>query len=946
MAYTLPQVLVFQEFTVNPAAVANPLRAHIAGGNAELIRYDEADERASGLLGYYDRLVDQDYEWPNRPAGAIVDDSFVRLFINNALLKYFEDGISSGSVITKVSGYNNRVRSATVVFADNGDDYPRDDSLLRDVQAGDIAKVRGVNGDGDSVTLWTYVRGLVGDPVAATVGTATADDDNASGQSAAATVEQIGGAENCVTLTADATDYDGLLSGYISESYDVLVLEGSVNGDYTTAKLRIISASGEDDVAEVTPAAAGVAFAIGTRGLLGTLNESDTAACSASASTDDVSADDLIPGQRWTVPAQQDFTVPVATAAGDYEGDTDVTYLVECTRGGRYGADAAADQPQIKVTTNTGVDLSGPTNIATAGVAVDIGSQGVTLSFTGGAGLRKGDRWTVACTAEAEGSLQTIELGHNIDTEIAAGSQMDVTLFILVADLEVGENRIGFAPLVNFETSETEITVKSGIVAYHEEWVDDDGEAVALDVWSEESKEYGRLYVHYRSWRQDLVGSVETAETTADLDDIPGVLHPDNPLKWGVFKALQNSNGVGVQYSAVENPADADAWADMLSTLAGRDDVYNLVPLTRDRTVLDLYQAHCESLSEPEQGLWRVAWFNLVGIPEVPLVHAGSEIPGHLLATTSDEEVAMGVVEDDSQTSGTQYTILRCTTGNADFLANGVKAGDIVRTAYTSDGFGNFEYTEYVVDTVQAEDQLRLVSGPAAAVNTASKFEVWRTLTATEEAAEIALTAGAWGDRRVRAVWPDLIESSGTIQAGYFACAALAGLASGVQPHRGLTRTEVSGFSDVSRTVDKFRKSQLDAMAEAGVWIITQDPTSGTIYTRHAVTTGATDDLNQREEMVTRNVDSISYRAMAHFAPFIGVTNVTPAIEDRLSVELDKFLSALRTEDVLTPDLGPRIITATLLRFGAHDTLKDRFTIALDIEVPYPMNNLEFYLVV
>ena len=165
------------------------------------------------------------------------------------------------------------------------------------------------------------------------------------------------------------------------------------------------------------------------------------------------------------------------------------------------------------------------------------------------------------------------------------------------------------------------------------------------------------------------------------------------------------------------------------------------------------------------------------------------------------------LIEDDPGTSGTQYTILRCTSGNADFITNGVRAGDVVRTQYTGDGFGNYTYSEYVVDAVQSEDQLRLVAGPGAAVSVGAKTEVWRNLTATEEAAEVGLSAGSWGNRRVRAVWPDQIESAGTVMEGYHLCASLAALAGGVLPHQGLTNVALTGYSSAARSLRKFNRA-------------------------------------------------------------------------------------------------------------------------------------------
>lgn len=946
--YVLPQVLVFQDFSVQPTAVANPLRAHISGPHAQLIRYDEDDERDDGLLGTYDWLTDTEYAWPERPAGGVVDNDYTKVWIKDALLKYFQDTIGQGSTITKVSGYNNRITSATISFTDNGDDYPRSGSLYdRDVKAGDVAKVRGVNTDGDAVTLWTYVKNVVGVPVSAVVAAATTDTSNVSTSVADADVTFVSGPENCVTVTASASAYDGRPSGDIEEVYDIIVTEGSVNGDYTTALLRVISGSGNDDDTDVAVAAQGQPTAVGSRGLTLLFDVTGSAACSASAADDTISPSDLIAGQRWQVTVTGDFTKPTPSSGGTYTGTTDTTYILTVNRGGAYDAD---EPPQITVSTVNGYDVSGPTDITAANTAFDVGSYGADVAFTG-TGLRKGDRYYIEVTSEADGAMRTIELGHNLDTDISAGSEVDLTLYIRKSILQVAKNRTGFAPLTNWDVTTTEITLNSGIVAYDESWTDD-GEQLPLDVHSEESKDYGQVYVEVRYWLSSLSAEVGTIDDVGNIDElIPGALDPDNPLKWGVFKALENANGTEVKFTAVADPSDANDWADVLGLLLGRDDVYNLVPLTRDRTVLDLFAAHVDAQSSPEQALWRVVWVNLEGVPEIPLVHNGSSITGHVDATTTDDEVALAVIEDDPQTSGTQYTLVRNTNQNANFITSGVRAGDILRTLYTTDGFGGTEYSEYVIDEVVAEDELRLLTGPDAPVAVAAKIEVWRNLTSTEEAAEVAANAGAWGDRRVRAVWPDTIESSGTVMPGYFLCASLAGLVSGVLPHQGLTNLEITGYSDVPRTTSKFNRDQLDTMALGGTWIVTQDlsPTSGTlgrIFTRHAVTTGAYDDINAREEVVTRNVDSISFRFKDYFKPFIGVTNVTPVMEARLDLETGKLITTLRTE-LSTSSLGGQLVEATLAEpIRPHVVFKDRYVIKLNITIPYPLNTIEVRLVI
>lgn len=941
MAYTLPQVFVFQEFTVAPVAVANPLRAHITGPHASLVRFAEEDEQADGSLGFYDPIIETSYEWPNRPAGGIIDSSYTKVFIKNALLRYFVDVIGAGSTITKTAGFGNRIRSATINFATNGS-YDRDASLFdRDVQPGDIAKVRGIV-DGDPVTLWTTVRDLHGDAVAAVVDVAVADDSNPASQGASSSIEQVSGPINCVEATSDETAYDGLPSGYVNETYDIVVTESSASGDYTTAKLRVISASGTDDQVDVVPAADGSPTDIGTRGLTVTLASTGSGSCSLSAEDAGIAATDLIAGQRWRVIVADAFVAAEATSGGTYTGTEDTTYIVLVTKGGVF-----ADEPQISVSTTTGVDISGPTTVSAEATDVAVGQFGVTVSFdaVGIVGLRKGDKFYIDVVAETEGPMRTIELGHVLDDGIADDSEVDLTLFILRPSIQVEQNRTGFAPLTNWEQSATEITVSDGIIAYDASWTDG-GTPLALDVISESTQEYGELFVEYRAWLSDLCDQVLTITDVGELNDqIPGPLHPDNVLKWGVFKALENANGVEVKYSAVCDPDDDESWADVLAKLVGRDDVYGLTPLTKRRTVLDLFAAHVGQMSSATEGLWRVAWFALDGVPTIPVVSAGSDVPGHLEATTSDGLVALATITDDPDTSGTQYTIV--TSGlNAKFVTNDVRAGDIVRALYTGDGFGSTTYSEFVVDAVLAQNRLRLLTGPGAPINVGAKIEVWRNLSATEEAQEIALDGGSWGSRRIRAVWPDTIESSGTIQEGFHLCAALAGLSGGVLPHRGLTNIQVVGFSDANRSSRKFNRAQLDILAAAGILIVTQDLVTGAIFVRHGLTTGDQTNVNESEEMITRNVDSLSYRYKNHFAPYIGVANLVPSMITILNTELENINSTLLSEN-FTNTLGAQLTAVTVLEpFRRHATDATRAVVKLLLDVPHAINGIEIHLAI
>ena len=953
--YVLPQVLVFQDFTISPAVAANPLSSHIAGGHAYLTRTTDADEKENGFLDYYDSTTSNAFSWPTRPAGALVDTTYTKVYIEDALLQYWEDSISNTTnIIQTVANYRNRIKATGINFATNGA-YTRSSEFYdRDVKVGDEIRVRAIpEAGGDPVLLWTNIKALIANDVLAIVGTAVTDTvNNAQTAVESVVITKEAGAENCIDIVVSPNDaYDGILDGHTEETYTITVTEDSIGGQLESGKLRVLSASGTDDVDDVTPSASGVDTNIGTRGFKVRFSDDDTAACSLSADNDGVSPNDFVQGQQWKCVVKQAWTqTSAATNAGNlatYTTATSTTYVATVTRGGLYSD--TVNPPQISIVTTNGIDQSGPHDVAYHTTNVTIGSFGVVIQFSSNGatpGLVKNDRYDIPVTGKAEGAIQTLELSSNIDATIdpdaSGGEDVGVEMYIRKAMLEVPENRAGFAPVTNWQQSSTQITISSGVNAYDDSYTDD-GVLKSMDVFSCAGCYYGKVYVTYRAWEVTKANSIFSISDVGDIDDISGSLTPDNPLKWGVYKALSNSNNTPVLYTAVIDPPDADDWDEILELSQARDDIHAMVPLTRDATVLGLYQAHVGAMSTESAGLWRTAWFNLQGVPEIPLVSTGSTVPGHTEATTSDGEECLAVFEDDPLATGTQYTQVRNEANNGKFITNGVRPGDIVRAVYAGDGFGNYVYDEFVVDAVQSEQQLLVKTGPTQPISTPSKIEIWRTLNLTEESAEIASDAGAYYDRRIMAIWPDEIESSGTIQEGFHLCAALAGLTSGVLPHQGLTRLAVSTFSDVQRTT-RFSKSQLDTMALSGTWIVMQAP-DGNIFTRQALTTGNYSDINQREEMLTRNVDSISYRFKDYFEPFIGVTNVTPSMENVLRAGLSTLITVLETER-FTVNLGGQLIAANLAEFAVHPIFKDRYVAKLEITVPYALNNFEIHLIV
>ena len=944
-SYVKPQVLVFQEFSIVPTEITEPLRAHVAGPHAVLHRYSNAAEKDNCLLGAYNRLADTCYTWPQRAAGSLVDLEYTKLYVDNALLLYYEHNLTdSATIISPVADRRNWIQSNNLSFKSNTSAYPRSGVFNdRDVKVGDRVYLRSVSADinCDETELWTEVAGFASAPVDSLIAPATADAANQPTVTSVLTVSKTGGANNCITATVGGV-YSGLASGYVNEEYTIEVIKSSVSG-CNAARLRVRSASGTDDVAELTPADFDDPTTIGTRGVTVTFdNTSGDEACESTAAAAGVAAGEFVVGQKWRVVARQAYTAVVAAsrAAGEYSTDEDNniigeyagakndTYVVECTQGGTW-----ASRPEVTVRTVKGLDFSGPTEVTNVNLSVPVGTHGVQIAFTTGAGLRKGDKWYITVVSSKAGPVRQLILRDDLPANMLDAEELDLKLFIK-DNIQVSKNRIGFAPLTNYYLEPTQICVQEGVVAYHPEWTSG-GVEQPLDVRS------GQLYVEYREWLADLADEVNSISTVADLDQIAGQLDPDNPLKWGVYKALSNSNGTVVKYTAVANPADLDSWVQVLERIKGRDDMYNLVPMTFDVRVHNLWAAHIDAESNEYANNWKGGFVSLKAAPIAQVVGDGVAIGG--VSGNVVTEPVLATVGDNPEATNTQYTKLTVTSGNGYFVTNDVRPGDIVRYNFAVDGFGDEQYDEYVVDSVLSESTLLLYSGTNAAVTVAQRVEIYHNRNRNEIADHIAEQAGALSNRRICATWPDQVGEAGTLQAGYYLSAALAGLASGVVPHQPLTNVEVAGFDDYTRSYRYFNETQLNRMAEAGVWIVTEDR-DGTPHTRHALTTDNL-DLNRREEMIRRNVDSISYLFLRRLRPYIGRTNATPAMVELLEGEVGSIIRFLKGNG-FTQELGSQLIDGTIRILRLHPLLKDRIEIVLDLVVPAPLNNIELHLVV
>lgn len=176
---------------------------------------------------------------------------------------------------------------------------------------------------------------------------------------------------------------------------------------------------------------------------------------------------------------------------------------------------------------------------------------------------------------------------------------------------------------------------------------------------------YGLVYVQYRSLRQDLA-DLNTILTTNDIEGTLGRIDARNPLAVGVFVARQNTTSI-VQYFAVQSN-DLVGHAKARDAIASRPDVYAIVPLSADVSIIALWNSDNVGLAIPDESNGRPQRFRVViGSGTLPLTK-------ELIAPA-----ATGLISAKTGTAPT--AVCRLTIPGATLIANGVLPGDVLTIA-------------------------------------------------------------------------------------------------------------------------------------------------------------------------------------------------------------------------------------------------------------------------
>lgn len=915
-----PSLILRQQFARQVASTNQPLSPFIIGPAAHLVRYSVASEQGNGFIGSYDPVgtlieghFQTPYAWPGKPTGSSIDADFVKVHLKNAFLRYAND-TSETAVFTS----RNSLRHPTAVYKTTT--YGARTIADGDVQIGDNLLITGVTSGSVPFSLSTYVIGLRGDTIAAVIGGMTAASSNIADSIAATTTTAGGTNSGDITATATGSAYSGLTSRRPSETYTVEVITGGVSG---TAKVQVTSASGTDNVASITISALDTPIAIGTRGLTATFAEGTSTS--------------FVVGDRWTIAVTQSYTAPTVATGGTYAGTIDRTYIVEVVSGGFVSGNGVT----IRVTSQDGTDTLPPAlmTINTGNIAnpINVGSFGATAIFTQSAGMMLGDKFVVTATAAKEGIVRTLVFAHDIPADVTLNNDSaDIRIqFFVVADVELPARSTTVGQL-QYAVEESQLLVRAaatastskrpGIVS---------GSLQRLPVFSPEG--FGvvsSMYVTYRAWLAASSGLL-TVAANDDLDLlIAGPTDPDNLLKYAVSLARGAAGGENVLFFNIGDPSIIDNWTTALTSASRIRSAYGHVPLTLDQDVLDQVFSHVQALSGESNNYYRVLWSGSNYLTGGPVLSS---------ANSEDNAEVLVTVEDDNTTSGTQWTLLRITSANANFLTAGVRPGDQIRLNYAINGWGDATYDVRTVDRVLSATQLTVTAPFASSEVIPKRVEIHRTFNGTELRTAYADEATARPSDLVRYVLAPRVTIGSSTLPSYFACALLAGMRATQPAQRSLSRMSIPGIASVIG-LSSLTVGHLDGLAADGAMILTEDPENGTVIVRHGVTTGETEILAIREESMVSARHANLFAIVDRLKPYVAQINIADATMDDLAdlirAELDSVKRGLQARNI-SPELGGQLVDLVITFIGESAASADTLKIIMSMALGRPGNYID-----
>lgn len=952
--YIKPQLLIRQLLEVLPAVNEPSMNAFVYGPQYTTNRYTEAEERARMIgtefvvRGENDPRLYVSYEGVTNPDN--VELSGVRLFAEDMELSYalFDSAVGATETSPHAFRYNDVRRSNELCLVDDsGDEINLYDAARgglaseldgRPVRIGDLVVVKEELISGVDNTYKRRVVDVKRSVEDSSLGALFCGPKNLD--NSAATITKHGEAINGISSAGDiniSVDQAGITTGdeftkigskhagLLQERFSIRFTKEAEDGTDGECKIRTASNNFESDdvavtfsdpnTANVTVPGTGIAVAI----TVSKINAGDSFEFSVQTA---YAAIDCVSGGGLD-----------ATITGEYLHSSDSTIVASCIEG-----DAAGQTSVWRISDTSGMEDVMEVSGAALNAGVGFGSSGTTLKFTKTQHVA-GEEFGFPCIAKGE-----------------TGEFSVLVLDGPVGDLSsVDEDELSNVYLTSVEIRGTfagEIT-RRGLNAPREQWTAETGgikieadlalpgygfgsnqDTVKLCKFTEEDAGTPLLFASYRELVPAAPGEkIIKVSAPSQLTQF-GAKDLDNDLGFGASAALSGSQGKPIYVGRIESD-DLAGYQEVLRKAENIDALYAHAPMSNDLDVQLAVRNHVDLMSNESNKRWRRAYISTNTPSDYRVVGGPSNIVSATITATEDGNV---LVNDP----------------DGSFISSNVQHGDLFRTNFTSDSWGDSSYDNksaggYVVHRVIDEESLLLTSGPSKPANVARRYEIWKKDNAENIADFIAARSSSFASRRVNNVFCDggqyLTDDDEfvTIDAKYLA-AEVAGLRTAVLAQQGLTNTEVALVASAPAMYVKYSQEQLNLVAANGSFIITQEYEDGPRFIRHQLTTKTDKGNMYYEDSVGVNIDEISFLVKYQLRPYIGRRNVNPETLADIFRDMYDILSEKTEDPGFGNSIGPSLIGFTDLVVRINDTFKDRIDVSAKLEVPLPLNVIDVTL--
>lgn len=440
-----------------------------------------------------------------------------------------------------------------------------------------------------------------------------------------------------------------------------------------------------------------------------------------------------------------------------------------------------------------------------------------------------------------------------------------------------------------------------------------------------------RVYIQFEALRTDVTANPATSgsagaprgiviETLADITTYLGDISVRNPLALAAYLAKVNATNTSIVCIGIDELGNttygtSDAYSRALEAMEGVD-VYTMVPLSQNTTVLSLFPTHVNSMSDQTHKRERICFLNY-------------ELP----TTEADETIASGPYGNSVTGQLHQFN-----TG-VDLAAEGVTAGDILEISGETDLWTVTGITGTYIVTLDATD----ANIPTGLIDV--DWEIYRegaALTTKSDTADAMAAIGtSINNRRVFVWFPDTVEvdvDGLTYELpGFYGAAATAGQIGEKAPQAPLTNFPIAGIAGLDNSDDYFSPDQLSAIRAGGIYVVIQPSGEASPRCQHQLSTNIT-SIQTRELSITTVLDFLAKTLRNALSPLIGIYVIDTRF---INSQIAPIVSGIKS--VVEPNTVEKL---NIIKMAQSETFPDTVEIEIEVTPLYPCNTIKVTLIV